>query len=307
MSSRIIQIGNIFTRASFSNPTVGRVYSVDGLSPTLNTNGGGYHLPMIIVEDNGEQKTKEAHKERQSPDSGGVMLDCYNQRAVEDYSVTITTRINSANHYYVIEETKNGENDIEDMENEIKDTSSPKIAEPYIAAVRGREPNVLTPRRTEYGKAVRREYERGELREPRRNMQRFEPRTDGVSNTLTSVSKDNYLVEPRIDNLGSYKPNGYNGSCVIGEGSIAPTVRENHGEVTAVMHPKYRIRKLTPRECFRLMDVDDADIDKIQGAGICNSQQYKLAGNSIVVNVLYHIFRKMFVEQGNEEQQLKLF
>ena len=136
---------------------------------------------------------------------------------------------------------------------------------------------------------------------------RFEPRTDGVSNTLTSVSKDNYLLEPRIDNLGSYKPNGYNGSCVIGEGGIAPTVRENHGEVTAVMHPKYRIRKLTPRECFRLMDVDDADIDKIQGAGICNSQQYKLAGNSIVVNVLYHIFRKMFVEQGNEEQQLKLF
>ena len=186
-------------------------------------------------------------------------------------------------------------------------TTAQYIAEPYIAAVRGREPNVLTPRRTEYGKAVRREYERGELREPRRNMQRFEPRTDGVSNTLTSVSKDNYLVEPRIDNLGSYKPNGYNGSCAIGEGGIAPTVRENHGEVTAVMHPKYRIRKLTPRECFRLMDVDDADIDKIQGAGICNSQQYKLAGNSIVVNVLYHIFRKMFVEQGNEEQQLKLF
>ena len=115
MSSKIIQIGNIFTRASFSNPTAGRVYSVDGLSPTLNTNGGVYHLPMIIVEDNGEQKTKEAHKERQSPNSGGVMLDCYNQRAVEDYSVTITTRINSSNHYYVIEETKNGENDIEDM------------------------------------------------------------------------------------------------------------------------------------------------------------------------------------------------
>ena len=163
------------------------------------------------------------------------------------------------------------ENDKE-MENEINDTSSPKIAEPYMAAFRGREPNVLTPRRTEYGKAVRREYERGELREPRRNMQRFEPRTDGVSNTLTSVSKDNYLIEPDVKK-----------------------------------HPKYRIRKLTPRECFRLMDVDDTDIDKIQGAGICNSQQYKLAGNSIVVNVLYHIFRKMFVEQGNEEQQLKLF
>ena len=63
---------------------------------------------------------------------------------------------------------------------------------------------------------------------------------------------------------------------------------------------KFRIRKLTPRECFRLMGVDDADIDKIQAAGISNSAQYKLAGNSIVVDVLYHIFRKMFVQTGGE-------
>lgn len=68
-----------------------------------------------------------------------------------------------------------------------------------------------------------------------------------------------------------------------------------------------RIRKLTPRECFRLMGVDDADIDKIQAAGISNSQQYKMAGNSIVVDVLYHIFRKMLTEQQREEKQLNLF
>lgn len=65
----------------------------------------------------------------------------------------------------------------------------------------------------------------------------------------------------------------------------------------------YRIRKLTPRECFRLMDVDETDIDKIQQAGISNTQQYKLAGNSIVVSCLYHIFRKMFTETENENQQ----
>ena len=70
---------------------------------------------------------------------------------------------------------------------------------------------------------------------------------------------------------------------------------------------KFRIRKLTPRECFRLMGVDDADIDKIQASGLSNSAQYKLAGNSIVVDVLYHIFRKMFIETGNESQQLSLF
>lgn len=56
----------------------------------------------------------------------------------------------------------------------------------------------------------------------------------------------------------------------------------------------YRIRKLTPRECFRLMGVSDADIDKIKEAGISESQQYKMAGNSIVVQVLEGIFTQMF-------------
>ena len=74
---------------------------------------------------------------------------------------------------------------------------------------------------------------------------------------------------------------------------------------------KFRIRKLTPKECFRLMDVDDDKIDLIQSAGLSNSAQYKLAGNSIVVNVLYHIFRKLFVEKeldkSDKPEQLSLF
>ena len=82
-------------------------------------------------------------------------------------------------------------------------------------------------------------------------------------------------------------------------------------QLPAELHgKKFRIRKLTPRECFRLMGVDDADIDKIQAAGISNSAQYKLAGNSIVVDVLYHIFRKMFIEtecDKSEGTQLTLF
>ena len=86
---------------------------------------------------------------------------------------------------------------------------------------------------------------------------------------------------------------------------------------------KFRIRKLTPRECFRLMGVNDADIDKMQEAGISNSGLYKLAGNSIVAGgnytdsngnvdgVLFNLFRKMFIETGMEKseepQQLTLF
>lgn len=70
---------------------------------------------------------------------------------------------------------------------------------------------------------------------------------------------------------------------------------------------KYRIRKLTPTECFKLMGVAEENIDKIQAAGISNAQQYKMAGNSIVVDVLYHIFRKMFVDKENDHAELTLF
>ena len=53
-----------------------------------------------------------------------------------------------------------------------------------------------------------------------------------------------------------------------------------------------RIRKLTPKECFRLMDFDDEDFEKAAKVNF-NTQLYKQAGNSIVVNVLVAIFKEM--------------
>ena len=96
---------------------------------------------------------------------------------------------------------------------------------------------------------------------------------------------------------------------VYGTEGIAPTIHTcGGGNLEPKIKEKYRIRKLTERECFRLMGVDDADIDKIQAAGISKTQQYKMAGNSIVVDVLYHIFKKMFVETRAEANvQLELF
>ena len=69
------------------------------------------------------------------------------------------------------------------------------------------------------------------------------------------------------------------------------------------------IRKLTPSECFRLMGCDEPTIAKLTDPnnGISKSQQYKMAGNSIVVDVLYHIFRKAFIETQNESRQLTIF
>ena len=68
----------------------------------------------------------------------------------------------------------------------------------------------------------------------------------------------------------------------------------------------YRIRKLTPTECFRLMGCSDEDIAKIKASGVSESQQYKMAGNSIVVQVLEGIFRQLFRRQ-EEGQALTLF
>lgn len=57
---------------------------------------------------------------------------------------------------------------------------------------------------------------------------------------------------------------------------------------------EYRIRKLTPKECWRLMDFEDNDFEKAKAAGVSDSQLYKQAGNSIVVGVLYQIFTKLY-------------
>ena len=57
--------------------------------------------------------------------------------------------------------------------------------------------------------------------------------------------------------------------------------------------PKLKIRKLTPKECWRLMSFTDSDIEKCISIGISNTQLYKQAGNSIVVKVLEGIFRNL--------------
>lgn len=80
----------------------------------------------------------------------------------------------------------------------------------------------------------------------------------------------------------------------VQEGGAVYPALTSRGEPPCYYDMAFRIRKLTPRECFRLMGVSDADIDRIQAAGISNSQQYKLAGNSIVVDVLEAIFRNLF-------------
>lgn len=66
-------------------------------------------------------------------------------------------------------------------------------------------------------------------------------------------------------------------------------------------------RRLTERELFRLMDVDEPDIDTLLNAGISNTQLAKLAGNSIVTACMYFIFKNLFIDTTNPNPQLTIF
>lgn len=115
----------------------------------------------------------------------------------------------------------------------------PKILESQIVAMRGRNPD--NPLDRTVGSPTE---------------QRLEVNIQGTSNCLTSVQKDNLLLEK----------------------------------------PQYRIRKLTPRECGRLMGVPDEDIDKMAAVN-SNTQLYKQFGNSIVVDVMCAMFKNLNIEQ----------
>ena len=74
------------------------------------------------------------------------------------------------------------------------------------------------------------------------------------------------------------------------------------GDGNAVITENVRIRKLTPRECLRLMGWTDEQIDKIESANVSSTQQYRQAGNGIVVQVLEAIFKALFFDKSIRER-----
>ena len=112
---------------------------------------------------------------------GGQWIDTYNQITNPDCAGTIIAGINSKNHYYVM------------------------VEKPIVIASRGREPQTLASKRTEFGKAVRKDIEAGNMKIPRKFTQQLEPRTDGVTNTLTGVQKDNMILIPQATKSGAIR------------------------------------------------------------------------------------------------------
>ena len=114
----------------------------------------------------------------------------------------------------------------------------------------------------------------------------------GYRQPLVTIDDNVSNDEIKINVIGNYSPSGYDASRIVDENGLAPTVKENHGTVTATIQ-NYRIRKLTPKECWKLMGFDDEDFEKAEKVN-SNTQLYKQAGNSIVVDVLENIFIELF-------------
>lgn len=251
-----IQLGNIMEENGFKNPQCGRVYDKNACSPILNTCGGGNHEPKIIVD------------------------DIYNSREARIYKkYSPALRANRQGFKTIV-------------------------------AMRGRP--VCNPNLQIAGLPTK---------------QRLEINKEGISNTLTTVQKDNLVLENIIyddynnnipdeqSRIGTITPtcgnsalrngkkiierveqissdNSQCGTVVSDEGLFPILSAGCHGYANAHLYNNYRIRKLTPKECGRLMGVDDTVIDSM-GKVLSNSKLYQCFGNAIVVDVLCAIFSQL--------------
>lgn len=143
--------------------------------------------------------------------------------------------------------------------------------------------------------------------------QRLEMNMQGTSNCLTSVQKDNLLLEKPLLLGGIGKENEFGsqyrqGNRVYSSDACAMALNSqpvgNAGGNSYLYNVGYRIRKLTPRECGRLMGVSDEDIDKMAAVN-SNTQLYKQFGNSIVVDVMCAMFKNLNIKQGDSNETLQ--
>jgi site-specific DNA-cytosine methylase len=142
---------------------------------------------------------------------------------------------------------------------------------------------------------------------------RLVPGTDGIMGAITTVvKKDNLIVDMSIEELKKQARKKTKG---LGLRPTKPSKKsldkrpKGKGWQFVITEDGrlawIRLRKLTPRECFRLMDVDEDKIDVLLNSGISDSRLYQLAGNSICVCCMEGIFYNAF---SNEEiETLTLF
>lgn len=145
-------------------------------------------------------------------------------------------------------------------------------------------PACLTPRRTEYGKQIRKEYEAGIVKEQRKNIQQLEPREDGKTNCLTTVQKDSLIIVS-----GTIRAFGGKHFREIKSGKSCTLLARarNDGNSQPCVQIGAKIRRLTPTECARLQTIPDW----YKWDGISDTQRYKMLGNGWNIETIKHIFK----------------
>jgi len=138
----------------------GAIWDKDSISPTLDTMQGGNRQPFIVTEEPFIVASRGRNPDNPSDRTTGAPTE---QRLEPNYSGCTNTLTSVQKDNYVC------------------------------------EPQVLRAERTEYGKAIRKQYEAGEVDEKIGNMREMKPRNDGVANTITTVQKDNYVLEPQAE------------------------------------------------------------------------------------------------------------
>lgn len=262
---------NLFGCLSGRNSQRDRVYSSDGLAPTISTKPGGNTEPKIAIPVLTPDRAEKRQNGRRFKEDGEPMFTLTSQ---DRHGVAI---------------------------------------DPL---------GVLRNVRTEYGKEIRKDYESGKLDISRHEFLANEIREDGIANTLSTVQKDNRLAVK----VAEATKQGYS-ECRVGIDAVnlsVPGSKTRRGRVGkevantldtscnqgifvkvsdelivyAVWYEKYQcyiaIRKLTPKECFRLQGWSDDYFEKAQFVN-SDSQLYKQAGNGVTVTVIEAMARKMNV------------
>ena len=322
-----------------------QVFSPDGITETLDTGQGGgrgYHVALPCFIDLSYQKTELTNKARclQARYNKGI---ANHKSEVSGVAIKVIGEVNSSQDGKVlgidgiakchsaghnnnpkiaipvltpdmIEKRQNGRRFKENGDSMFTLTSQ----ERHGVAV---EPiGILRNVRTEYGKEIRKDYESGKLDISRHEFLANEIREDGITNTLSTVQKDNQLAvkvaeatkqgysECRvgIDTVNLSVPGSKTRRGRVGK-EVANTLDTSCNQgifvkvsdeliVYAVWYEKYQcyiaIRKLTPKECFRLQGWPDDYFEKAQFVNT-DSQLYKQAGNGVTVSVIKAIAEKL--------------
>ena len=273
-NNRCIKMGNLcgHTGGSFH----GMVYDSNGLAPTLSSMQGGNTQPMIIST-NG---TEIAGTIRASYYKNGERNIIENIKHGLGYGGVIELK-RLGNVY--------GDNFGTGYAGNVWDKEGLCPTIKVESGGGGRQPMVMVAMRGRYN-------------EDGSTSQRLEIGDEECSHAITTVQKDGMIMEEvskvkAIDEQNMDVRNETVGTIVT-DGSSP----KHNNRVLEEVHKIYRIRKLTPRECYRLMGISDEDYNKAAEVSSA-TQLYKQAGNSICVNVLVAIFGQIF--GGHENDYIK--